>query len=99
MNTLEPFTPNFGSGVTVTASSTSANITVPENAESVCITNIGANIAYIKTGVLVGATASIADYPILPYAQAIITKSSSHGYFAYISAAGTSLHVMIGEGF
>jgi hypothetical protein len=99
MNIQEPFTPLYGSGVTVSAIATSANVAIEKDAQSVCITNTGSNIAYIKTSVVNTATATTADYPILPFCQAIITKQSGQGFLAYISADGTSLHVMMGGGF
>lgn len=99
MNIQEPFSPLYGSGVTVSAIATSANMVVDSSANSVCITNTGSAIAYIKTSVVNTATATTADYPILPYSQAIITKQTGQGVLAYISAEGTTLHVMIGAGF
>lgn len=99
MNIQEPFSPLYGSGKTVSATATSAYVAVAESANSVCITNTGSGIAYIKTTVVNTSLATTADYPILPYSQAIITKQTGQGFLAYISAEGTTLHVMIGAGF
>ena len=63
MNTLEPFTPNYGLGSNVTASSTSAIVPVSSSSNSICITNTGANIAYIRTGVTISHSTNIR----LPY--------------------------------
>lgn len=97
MNTLEPFTPNYGLGSNVTASSTSAIVPVSSSSNSICITNTGANIAYIRTGVT-SATALISDYPILPYSQAIVTKPLNQNVTAYMSPLGTTLHIICGAG-
>ena len=97
MNVLEPLTPNYGSGITLTATSTSAKASINVDAKGLIITNLGDNIAYIKVG-KTNAVASTADYPIMPYTQVVITKSIEHDSIGYISALGASLHVMIGEG-
>ena len=47
-----------------------------------------------------GATASIADYPILPNAQVWVSKAQDADTVSYIApAGGGSLHIMPGEGF
>lgn len=99
MNIQEPFSPLYGSGQIVSATATSAYIAIDKSANSVCITNTGSGIVYIKTTVVNTSLATTADYPILPSCQAIITKQTGQGFLAYISAEGTTLHVMIGEGF
>ena len=97
MNLLEPFIPNYGSGVTLTAGA--ASLTTPLNADSksICITNLGSNVAYVRIGGS-ASVATTADYPVLPFSQVILTKVMMHDTLAYISASGASLHVMNGEG-
>ena len=97
MNILEPFAPTYGSGKTLTAGVASLTTSVHEDAKSICITNTGANIAYVRIGNS-SSVATTADYPILAGDQAIITKTQGDNTLAYISAAGTTLHVMVGQG-
>lgn len=98
MAALQRFTPHYNSGQTVTAGA-SQQLTIDDNALSVCVTNIGTtNTAYVRVGS--GTfTASAADYPILPNTQKVITKSFGDDKIAIYAAAGTSIHVIDGEGF
>ena len=98
MATLQRFAPHYSSGQTVTVGA-SAQLTITANSSAVCITNIGAtNTAYVRIGE--GTfTASATDYPILPNSQKVITKANGHDKIAIYAAAGTSIHVIDGEGF
>ena len=97
MNLLEPLIPNYGSGVTLTAGAASLTTPIHEDAKSIVITNLGSNVAYIRIGNS-SSVATTADFPVLPFSQVTITKVLGHNTLAYISAAGTDLHVMNGEG-
>lgn len=97
MAALQPFAPQYDNGQTVTASGTSGSVNITANALNVCITNTGLNIAYVKIGTgTVTATAN--NFPIPAGAQRILTKSSIHDVIAYISASGTTLNIITGEG-
>ena len=98
MAALQRFAPHYNSGQTVTAGA-SQQVTVDTNATALCITNIGAtNTAYVRIGS--GTfTATAADYPILPNTQKVITKANGQDKVAIYAAAGTSIHVIDGEGF
>lgn len=98
MPSLQRFTPHYHSGQTVTAGA-SQQLTIVPNSLSVCITNTGAtNTAYVRVGTGT-ITADATDYPILPLHQQIITKAFGHDQIAIYAAAGTTIHVMDGEGF
>ena len=97
MSTLQSFNPSYGQGKTVSPAAASASTTITGNTQSVCFTNTGANICYVKIGVS-GITASTADFPILAGHQVSLTKKSYDDTVAYISASGTTLHIITGEG-
>ena len=95
------FNPAWGSGTTASVTATSGNSLRGLGSKSLCLTNLGDKVAYIRTGVGSGLTATAADYPVLPGSQVTITKGMDDNYVAYVCAATetTSLHIMSGEGF
>jgi hypothetical protein len=97
MSALQPFNPAYTSGQSVAPAAAAASININAVSKQVCLTNTGANICYVRcSDVAISATA--ADFPVLPNSQAIITKADGHSILSYISAAGTTLHVITGEG-
>jgi len=97
-NQLGRFNPTFGTGSieAVTNSSATEDIETGVVVESLCLTNLGATVCYVRTGVD-SATATTADYPVPGYAQVIIKKNPGHNKLAYITESGTtSLHVITG---
>jgi hypothetical protein len=98
MTALAPINPAYAQGQTVAAGAVSAQATVNTESKQLCITNLGSNVAYIRVGSGVFA-ATTADMPILAGSQVSITKGDGDNKIAYISADGTSLHVIPGEGF
>lgn len=100
MAALQPFSPHYGSGQTVTATSAAAaSVTINSNSFNVMVTNTGAQIAYVRVGTD-SATATAADFPVLAGSQAAITKGSGQNILSYIGVAAgdTTLHIMTGEG-
>ena len=99
MAALQRFSPHYGGGQVVSATSTSAQATVAGSALGLRITNFdAANVAYVKVGS--GTfTASTADYPIRPNSEIWVTKPYGADKVAYYSLAGSSLHIIEGEGF
>lgn len=94
---ITPFAPRFGAGVVVTPSSSSASSTVGLGNKCIAFTNTGANICYVRVGI--GAqTATTADFPIPAGQQRIIYKGEDANTVAYISASGTTLQIIPGEG-
>jgi hypothetical protein len=97
MSVLAPFNPAYTKGQTVNAAAVAASVAVLASAKQLTITNLGNNIAYVRTGTgTIAATA--ADMPILPGTQVSLTKGENQETVSYISAAGTSLHIIPGEG-
>lgn len=93
-----PFSPSYNRGVTVTPAAASASTTIGGATNTLCLTNLGANVCYVRLSDA-ATTASTADYPIPGGAQVVITKPRDYDIVAYISAAGTTLHILPGEGF
>jgi len=97
MSSQSPFNPSYTQGKSVTASAAAASVSFNGVDKQLVITNTGTNIAYIRTGT--GAfSATTADMPILPGTQVSITKGDGAVTFSYISALGTTLHAIPGEG-
>lgn len=99
MSVLETFNPSYGAGITVAPGIASAASTIGVGRKSLCLTNLGAVVCYVRVG-MAGIAASDADYPVPVGGQVSITKDQDHTTIAYITAAGsTSLHIIPGEGF
>lgn len=96
MSAEQPFNPQYGSGQVLSPAAGSANVTVPPTKQLI-LTNLGVNVCYIRCGES-SQTATTADYPVPPGLQVTITKDERHLNMAHISAGGTTLHVMGGEG-
>jgi hypothetical protein len=94
---IAPFNPAYNSGQTVAPGAAAASISVNPVSKNVCLTNLGANVCYVRLSD-VAISATVADYPVPPGMQVIITKQDGHSILSHISAAGTTLHVMTGEG-
>lgn len=95
---IAPFNPAYTSGQVVTPAAGAASINVNAVSKQVCLTNLGANVCYVRCSD-VAISATTADYPVPPGMQVLITKQDGHNILSHISAAGTTLHVMTGEGF
>lgn len=97
MSVLAPINPAYTQGQTVSAAAVAASISINKTSKQVAVTNLGLNVAYVRTGTGTIA-ATTADMPILPGTQVTLTKGDNQETFSYISAAGTTLHVIPGEG-
>ena len=91
------FNPAYGRGVVVTPAGTSASSELGRGSKSIVVTNSGAGLCYVRTGDS-SAVASDADYPVLPSQQVSLGKFQDDTHVAYISADGTTLHIIAGEG-
>lgn len=98
MAILETFAPAYGSGIVVSPGAASASSTIGRGSKSLTLTNLGTEVCYVRVGAGT-VTASTADYPMPIGAQVSISKNQDHDTVAYISANGTSLHIIPGEGF
>lgn len=99
MSLHQPFFPHFGSNQVLTAGASSASAVLHRGPKQIRVANTGANKAYIRTyDSTDGAqSATTADYCIQPGTAAVISKIH-HNAVAYISATGTTLEIMTGEG-
>jgi len=90
--------PGYGSGQTVTPAAAAATVSLSGCSRQLILTNLGANPCYVRVGQGV-PNASTSDYPIPAGRQVVISKAPADNQLSHISAAGTTLHVMNGEGF
>lgn len=105
MSVEVPFCPHYGQHQLLTAGAASLFIPISGNNEQVRIVNPGVNVAYVKvasTPVSGSVTATTADFPVWPGQASIITKQIGDSgvgmQLAYISALGTTLSVIPGNG-
>ncbi len=96
--TTDSFQPNYGSGVTVAPTASSASSSLGNGSENVTLTNLGSVTVYVRIGI--GAqTATAADYPVLAGTQVSLSKARGDTTVAYVTASGTgSLHIIAGRG-
>ena len=101
MTIKAPFGPAYTQGQSVVPAAGAATITIGKGAKSLCLSNTGTGWCYVRTfQVSKGAVAATtADFPVPPGAQTSISKPEDDDSLSHISAAGTTLHVIPGEGF
>ena len=93
------FEPSYGSGVTVSTSSTSTLVTLPNNLKnSLCITNLGSSVVYINVSNSTTRAATTQDLAVLPSNQILVRKSVGQVYLQAMSATAGSLHIIDGGG-
>lgn len=97
MSVLQPFNPKYGSGQNVSPAAASAAITIGKGEKQVRLVNTGAAACQVRLGVA-GVVATAADFHLPGGATEVITKEQDHDTLAHISATGTTLNVMVGEG-
>lgn len=98
MTIKAPIQPAYTTGQTLSPGAASAVATITRGNKQQILTNLGANVCYVRIGV--GAiVATAADYPVPAGAQVVVTRSEADTALAHISPLGTTLHVMNGEGF
>lgn len=93
------FEPRYTAGQIVTSGVTSANVTLGFLSETVCLSNLGSVVVFIRVG-MPGISASTADYPVFPSSQVTVSKEIDADTVAFISPAGAgSLHILPGVGY
>ena len=99
MTVLAPFIPSYTQGVTVAPTTSSASSTIGAGSKSLCFTNLGGVACYVRISGE-AATATEADYVILPFTQIVLEKPQDFSIVSYVTTASTgSLHILPGEGF
>lgn len=97
MTVRAAFNPKRGANSVVTPAAASASSAIDAVAKAVRLVNSGANICHVRIGT--GAqTATTADTPIRAGSDLVLSKADGEDTIAYISAAGTTLHIQVGEG-
>jgi hypothetical protein len=97
MTIRSPFKPHYGTNQQVSVTASSSNSAINADDKSVRIVNSGLNLTYIKVGT--GAqTATSADLMLDSGNSIVIEKAMGENNIAYISASGTTLQIMTGEG-
>lgn len=93
-----PFQPAYGQNHTVSATTTSASVTLGAATKSLLLVNSGSQLVYVRVGE--GAqTATAADMPLRAGSEVLIGKPNDALTVAYLAAAATStLSIMPGEG-
>ena len=97
MTIRAPFYPSRGANQVVTPAAASAEVTVDAKAKSIRLVNSGAAICHVRVGIGT-QTATTADTPIRAGSEVIVSKGEGEANVAFISAAGTTLHIQPGEG-
>jgi hypothetical protein len=97
MTAKVPFCPTYGSGQIVTPAAAAAAVTnLAKGDQQVVVSNIGANICYVRINA--EGDASTADFPLPSGKQVCLTKAPDQTRLSHISATGTSLHIITGNG-
>lgn len=93
------FGPTYGAGQTLSVTDTSQVATFGRRNWAFTVTNLGADVAYVRTGTG-SITATTADYPVLPLSQVSLSKVYDDDRLAAVCGSGatTSLHIIPGEG-
>jgi hypothetical protein len=99
MTIKSPVQPGYSTGQVLSPAAAAATATLTTGSKQLILTNLGANVCYVRVGQTTVTNASTADYPIPAGAQVVITKAMGDDKLSHISAVGTTLHVMNGEGF
>jgi hypothetical protein len=94
------FNPAYGSGQTLSVTATSQQVTFGRRSRAVTLSNLGSSVAYVRIATEGAATATTADYPVLPNTQVSISKGEDSSVLAAVCAATqtTTLHIIAGEG-
>lgn len=99
MSALQPFNPKYTSGQNVAPAAASGFITIGKGEKQVRLVNTGAAACQVRLGTGGAAlVATAADFHLPAGATEVITKDQDHDTLAHISATGTTLNVMVGEG-
>lgn len=91
------FNPTYGSTQTLTPGAASASAALQPGTKNIRIVNTGSNPAQVRIGKGT-QTATTADLHLMPNTIEIFTKDQDDTTVAYISALGTTLNIMLGEG-
>jgi hypothetical protein len=101
MSAFQPFSPHYGTNQILAAAVGAAVANIDPVDKSVRIVNTGSNPAYVrlyKSDANPAPSASTADFRVQPGSSSTLTKADGQDRISYISALGTNIEVMTGEG-
>lgn len=96
MSALLPFNPSYGTGQVVVSGVAADAGVLQKGDKQVCITNQGANLAYVR--VAAAGNATTLSYCVMPGAQVVLTKADDDVRLNHYSPGGTTLHIITGNG-
>lgn len=91
------FQPDRGTNQVESPAAATASVPINAEAKSVRLVNSGANICHVRIG-RGTQEATVADMPVRPLSEIVVSKGPEDVTLAHISAAGTTLHIQTGEG-
>ena len=98
MAALQPFSPHYTSGQTVSASNTAASVSIPAGNLNILVSNLSTEVAYVRISD-VAVTATAADMVIPANQSRMLTKRDVDVVLSHLSTVtGTTLHIIAGEG-
>lgn len=98
----QPFSPHYGSGFALTATTTSTAFTgqLRPVAKNVVIVNTGTAVFFVRIGTGAQTAVLNADFPVMPGKTVSLTKADGQDSISTIAAAaGGTGFVICGEGF
>lgn len=93
-----PFQAQYGTGVVVAASSPASTQALTKGTKQMRIVNIGSNLGYYRIGKTGMAACSTADVALPAGSGEVFTRAEDDDELGVYSAAGTSFHIINGEG-
>jgi hypothetical protein len=101
-----PFNPYYGRTVSVASVAGAAQATVESTAKQLLLTNVGTVLCFVRVRPNGNNTvASVADLPLLPNSQRIITRSGNDSAAqgqvtvdVFSAATGSTVYITPGEG-
>lgn len=96
MTIRAPFKPHYGANQVVTPAAAAAAVAINGADKSVRLVNSGASICYVRIAAVGDATT--ADLPVRSGESIVVEKAEGEIRLSHISAVGTTLNIMTGEG-
>jgi hypothetical protein len=100
-----PFHPASESNQILTATANTVGYAeIPSTGKSIRILNTGSGVLHVRTygnrnGASPDMPATTASYPIAAGQASVFSKGAIHNRLSFYSTAGTTFHVMLGEGY
>lgn len=94
-----PVSPAYGTGNAISPGAAPGTAAIIKGNRQQILTNLGANVCYVRIGKNGMPAASTSDYPVPAGAQLVVTRSIDDDTIGFISPLGTTLHTIGGEGY